>query len=156
MALISHWLWMTWFGGDPSIVGRPIEVSGGLRTVIGVMGPAFRFPDTPFFPVTSLITWEPRGGSRHAAVSSFGLGGTNCHLILGEGDALHPGYQPTRQPLAPTRLQRKRDWMPWTAPHEPKDEQPPSLEKILDALDQGAIAVDQAVNAIMGSARPQD
>jgi putative ABC transport system permease protein len=44
VVVMSHRLWMTWFGGDPSILGRPLEVSGTLRTVIGVMGPDFRFP----------------------------------------------------------------------------------------------------------------
>lgn len=43
--LLSHWLWLDWFGGDPAVVGRSIEVAGGLRTVIGVMGPDFRFPE---------------------------------------------------------------------------------------------------------------
>ncbi|KFE71836.1 SDR family NAD(P)-dependent oxidoreductase [Hyalangium minutum] len=116
--------------------------------------PRFHFPETPFFPVTQLQPWEPLGGTRYAAVSSFGLGGTNCHLVLGQGDALHPGYRPTRQPLAPTRFQRKRHWMPWTEAQEPRNTQPPSLEQLLDALDQGAIAVEQAVNVITGGARP--
>jgi predicted permease len=44
VAVISHWLWTTWFGSDPSILGKPVEVSNGLRTVIGVMGPDFSFP----------------------------------------------------------------------------------------------------------------
>jgi predicted permease len=42
--VLSHWLWMEWFGGDASVLGRPVEVSGAPRTVIGVMGPEFRFP----------------------------------------------------------------------------------------------------------------
>ncbi len=42
--VLSHWLWMSWFGGDPEVVGRGVEVSGGLRTVVGVMGPDLRFP----------------------------------------------------------------------------------------------------------------
>ena len=42
--VISHWLWTTWFGADPSVIGRSYEVSGDPRTVIGVMGPEFRFP----------------------------------------------------------------------------------------------------------------
>ncbi|HEX7049836.1 MAG TPA: ABC transporter permease [Longimicrobiales bacterium] len=45
VAVISYWLWTNWFGGDRSIVGRSVEVSGTLFTVIGVMGPEFRFPD---------------------------------------------------------------------------------------------------------------
>ncbi len=43
--VISYWLWTTWFGADPSIIGRSFEAAGGRRTVIGVMGPEFRFPD---------------------------------------------------------------------------------------------------------------
>ncbi|HUP21129.1 MAG TPA: ABC transporter permease, partial [Gemmatimonadota bacterium] len=45
VAVISHWLWTDWFGRDPGVLGRTIEVSGELRTVIGVMGPDFEFPD---------------------------------------------------------------------------------------------------------------
>jgi putative ABC transport system permease protein len=44
VVVISHWLWMSWFSGDPSVVGRAFEISGAFRTVIGVMGPDFRFP----------------------------------------------------------------------------------------------------------------
>ncbi len=43
--VISHWLWETWFGSDPAVVGRSYEVSGRQRTVIGVMPPEWRFPE---------------------------------------------------------------------------------------------------------------
>ncbi|HET6176803.1 MAG TPA: ABC transporter permease [Candidatus Sulfotelmatobacter sp.] len=42
--LISHSLWMSQFGGDKSIVGRAVKLSGELYTVIGVMPRSFRFP----------------------------------------------------------------------------------------------------------------
>jgi putative ABC transport system permease protein len=45
VVLLSHALWTSWFGGDPEIIDRSIEVSGEPRTVIGVMGPEFRFVD---------------------------------------------------------------------------------------------------------------
>ena len=45
VAVISHNLWLTWFGGDPAVIGRTYQMSGAPRTVIGVMGPEFRFPD---------------------------------------------------------------------------------------------------------------
>jgi putative ABC transport system permease protein len=44
--VISHWLWTTWFASDPAIIGRSFEASGQKRTVIGVMPPDFRFPDS--------------------------------------------------------------------------------------------------------------
>lgn len=45
VTLISHALWQEWFSGDPSAIGRSIEISGGAREIIGVMGPEFRFPN---------------------------------------------------------------------------------------------------------------
>jgi len=45
VAVISHALWVTWFGSDPDVLGRTYEMAGAPRTVIGVMGPEFRFPD---------------------------------------------------------------------------------------------------------------
>jgi predicted permease len=44
--VISHWLWADWFASDPAIIGRSFEASGVKRTVIGVMPPDFRFPDS--------------------------------------------------------------------------------------------------------------
>jgi len=44
VAVISYALWMTWFGGDTSVVGKSFSIGGRDRTVIGVMGPEFRFP----------------------------------------------------------------------------------------------------------------
>ncbi len=44
--LISHALWVEQFGGDRSILGRAVNLSGNLYTVIGVMPPSFRFPVT--------------------------------------------------------------------------------------------------------------
>ena len=44
VAVISHALWVTWFGADPAVIGRSYEIRNLTRTVIGVMGPEFRFP----------------------------------------------------------------------------------------------------------------
>ena len=44
--VLSHGLWQRRFGGDRSIVGRDIQVNGVNRTVIGVMPPEFRFPES--------------------------------------------------------------------------------------------------------------
>jgi predicted permease len=44
VALLSHGLWESWFGGDTAVIGRSFYIAGKQRTVIGVMGPAFKFP----------------------------------------------------------------------------------------------------------------
>ena len=42
--LLSDGLWKRRFGGDRSIVGRPLTIDGDLFTVVGVMPPGFTFP----------------------------------------------------------------------------------------------------------------
>jgi putative ABC transport system permease protein len=44
VALLSHGLWESWFGGDTAVIGRAYYIGGKQRTIIGVMGPEFRFP----------------------------------------------------------------------------------------------------------------
>jgi predicted permease len=44
VALLSHGLWESWFGGDTAVIGRAYYVAGKQRTVVGVMGPRFKFP----------------------------------------------------------------------------------------------------------------
>jgi len=44
--VISHALWRDRFGSDPAVIGRPIEVDGTSRQVIGVAPPAFTFPNS--------------------------------------------------------------------------------------------------------------
>jgi predicted permease len=53
VVLISHGLWTTWFGADPSVLGRSYEFAGGTREIIGVMGPEFRFP------TDAVVAWVP-------------------------------------------------------------------------------------------------
>jgi putative ABC transport system permease protein len=45
VVVISNALWRTWFGGDSGVIGRVYEIDGQRRTVIGVMGPEFKFPN---------------------------------------------------------------------------------------------------------------
>lgn len=46
--------------------------------------PAIDFATSPFYVNATLSKWERDGGPRRAAVSSFGIGGTNAHVILEE------------------------------------------------------------------------
>ncbi|MGH7620033.1 MAG: ABC transporter permease, partial [Gemmatimonadaceae bacterium] len=45
VAVISYELWTSWFGRDSSVIGRSYVISGGSRTVVGVMAPDFKFPN---------------------------------------------------------------------------------------------------------------
>ncbi|HEX5045701.1 MAG TPA: ABC transporter permease [Gammaproteobacteria bacterium] len=44
VAVLSHRLWQTAFGGDRSVLGRDVVLNGETRTVIGVMPEGFAFP----------------------------------------------------------------------------------------------------------------
>lgn len=46
VVLISHALWASEFGSDPSIVGRTTHLNGEDYTILGVMPPSFLFPVT--------------------------------------------------------------------------------------------------------------
>src|SRR5688572_6402654 len=57
--LISHQLWMGWFGGDSSVVGKSYFTSGEMRQIIGVMPPESTFPsDQTLLWVASPIQLE--------------------------------------------------------------------------------------------------
>jgi putative ABC transport system permease protein len=45
VVVISDSLWRSWFGADPSVIGRSYEMAGASRTIIGVMRPEFQFPN---------------------------------------------------------------------------------------------------------------
>lgn len=44
VTLISYSLWQEWFGGDPAVIGRSMQIGSAQREIIGVMKPEFRFP----------------------------------------------------------------------------------------------------------------
>jgi predicted permease len=44
VVVISHAMWVSWFGSDRSILNRTAYVSGSNRTIVGVMPPEFGVP----------------------------------------------------------------------------------------------------------------
>jgi putative ABC transport system permease protein len=57
VAVVSHGVWQRQFGGDPSLVGRPVVVDGTPMTVVGVMPPAFEYPPSAqlWTPVSAAV-----------------------------------------------------------------------------------------------------
>jgi len=52
--------------------------------------PQIDFAETPFYVNAELRDWPAGGSPRRAAVSSFGIGGTNAHVILEEAPEPEP------------------------------------------------------------------
>ena len=57
--------------------------------------PNIDFAGSPFYVQQALSAWQPANGKRVAGVSSFGIGGTNAHLVVEEG-ASGEGPDPSR------------------------------------------------------------
>jgi len=68
VAILSHGVWTSRFAGDPSIVGKTIELDGRVRDVVGVMARDFTFPDDDIDVYTALWV-DPVG-----PFGTFGLG----------------------------------------------------------------------------------
>ncbi|HUE87049.1 MAG TPA: ABC transporter permease [Vicinamibacterales bacterium] len=63
--VLSHGFWQRRFGGDPSIVGRTVQVGSFPATIVGVMPSDFTFPygtmlgPSGFTRVTTIDLWAP-------------------------------------------------------------------------------------------------
>lgn len=71
VVVIGHDLWQARFGGDPSVMGRTIQVAQAPHTVVGVMPAGFRFPvrDQMWLPLRERPASEPFAGR---ALTIFG------------------------------------------------------------------------------------
>ena len=60
VAILTDAAWRSRFGGDPSVVGRPIELDGVSTEVVGVMPPGFSFEDRQAVALVPLPS-DPNG-----------------------------------------------------------------------------------------------
>ncbi len=61
--------------------------------------PELKMEESPFYVNTSKLDWQPRDGRRLAGISSFGIGGTNAHLILEESPGRAVGKEEAQASL---------------------------------------------------------
>lgn len=87
-------------------------VAGLIKTVLALQNkalpaslhfttpnPQLQLESSPFFVNTTLRAWDTNGAPRCAGVSSFGLGGTNAHLIVEEFLSNQQSAIPNQQAL---------------------------------------------------------
>jgi predicted permease len=69
--MISYAYWQSHFAGDPAALGRTIHVYGRPLQIVGILPPAFRFPDKTdlWLPSINRGPPEPRGGQNYLAVA---------------------------------------------------------------------------------------
>lgn len=93
--------------------------------------PRFAWERTPFRLLTRGEAWRaPDEGLRRGAVSSFGVGGTNAHVIVEEAD---PDHRPVRGRVLPRAV-----------PPRSAVATDDVLTRVLDGLDRGDLSVDEA------------
>ena len=74
-AVLSEGLWKRRFGGDPSIIGKPITVNGRPTVVVGIMPAAFQFPgETQIWTTQRIVGEEPRDNRAYSAIARLKQG----------------------------------------------------------------------------------
>ncbi|MEQ7053642.1 SDR family NAD(P)-dependent oxidoreductase [Paenibacillaceae sp. P-4] len=120
--------------------------------------PRFKFEESPFYPNRSLQKWGENSCTRTAAISSFGFGGTNCHIIVQE--APDRERQAERSPLAVHSFNRKTyrlktspsrnylmDEVPINQSIEPNTDLN-AIAIVLDELEKGKLDIERATQII--------
>jgi predicted permease len=110
--VIAHGMWLRWFGGDPGVVGRTIEVQGAVPlTIVGVMPATFDFPRGT--EIWGGLVWDPawgRGDRTRGAIArlkpgvSLSAAQAELSAISEQLARTHPvtngGWTPRVDPLA--------------------------------------------------------
>jgi predicted permease len=79
VAVLRYRAWMTYFGGDPSVVGRTVVLDGTPRTIVGVMPPRFTWHGADL--------WIP--GPLDRSAPNVGPPSRNFQARLKRGATLH-------------------------------------------------------------------
>lgn len=77
VVVLGHEFWQTRYGGDPSIVGRTIDISGNPIEVVGVTEAGFRLPGQAtgiWFPVSISRANQPVNWHRFQVIGRLAVG----------------------------------------------------------------------------------
>jgi len=98
--------------------------------------PRFKFEESPFYPNTTLKAWN--ADKKIAALSSFGFGGTNCHMIIEKPQTDAALVKRTALPVV--RLSSKSYWLGQATPAQNDEPAISSLPLPSPAISSAAIS----------------
>ena len=87
--------------GIASLIKAAMAVKTGVippNPLFTEANPAISLQDSPFYINTGLTGWKDSSAPRAAGVSSFGIGGSNAHVLLVEPPARTSSRMPVSQP----------------------------------------------------------
>ncbi len=95
VVLIGHAIWQERFGGAPDIVGRTVRINGKVRSILGVMPPAFQSPAKAQFWVPRLFSGLEREDRDYKALQVLGrlAPGVSVEQAVTELHALYGGLR---------------------------------------------------------------
>lgn len=85
LAVLSHALWESRFGGDPQVVGRTLELDGQATTVVGVMPASFRLQ--PTVNLWTVLAMDPKTLGQRGNHSYSAIGRLRPGVTLAQGQA---------------------------------------------------------------------
>lgn len=124
VAVIGYGVWRTRFGGDPDVLGRPVQLGSDYATVVGVMPEGFEFPVTHdvWLPLrTAGLDQQPRSGP---AITVFALLAPGETMDTAQAELTTAGRRAAaEEPATHQHLEpRLRPYAMMAAPGEPGDQ----------------------------------
>ncbi len=99
---------------------------------------------TPFVLADKPVAWQRSDGGRYAAVSSFGLGGTNAHIII--GDAV---------PEVRIASRKGRSWQLLPLSADDPERLTATVGAVREAVDDAAAGVRRDIGHTLRTGRPE-
>ena len=92
-AIISDGLWRGYFGADPSVIGRQVELNGGSCEIIGVLPRGFRFGTPVDLLVPLQLKVNPRDQGHNTGMIARLKSGVTIQQAQAEMDQLLPEFR---------------------------------------------------------------